>query len=1161
MTLKFCTLKFCRQTLTATLLGVGALFGLTQVAARAVPVVINHSETAQPGDVIFFEGTWGNTIQVRYQLITAGTPPNVNSAIPLAPQASNAGNTHNSGSYVSVQIPYTQSLGLYAVWLNDGSGWSAPTYVNQAHGTHCSFNRVSPGFVFSVFGRNMVLPGYTPSVTFVDIRTGASYPGGVYPSSSTSYYLQVYAPSNVAVGDPYNVIVNNGAGGTYGSSAVEEGTTVAWANGVAAPSTTINGSPVAWNLNVPWQADYDGFCNRVVNASSSPYNVTAGVATEAEAQANAQGLQAAMNAASSAGGGVVYLPAGSYAFDYYQSSTGIMTLPSNVVLMGAGPTSTVLTFGYTQPPTNQENCLFGRSGTTTNGFLNIGFTNVGSAAETASGVSQERVCAGLFNNEFFLMGCALNMGTAASVDFSNTSSALIENSTITETGQNQGQMEFHATSGVVIAHDSFSYNCGRNWAGPGGGISDVLFYDNHFTRTAAVPSVKHYEAGGFDMYGNRVVFLDNLFDVGAGHTPNTNNVDGEQILAEEGGGNFASGRLTASSANSTSTTITDTSKSWTSGSLVSGQITDPEVTLANRTIVQIVSGPEAGEWSYITGNTSDTVTVSPALPVTPTAGDEYEVGGWTASEWLLDGNTFTNNIRAMVFNGSGWNNVVVNNTTTNDGGVVVLASQGALGYGAGGGGDNLTAPQVLDPYWDTQVYNNTIADDPKYNNATNYTGYIPSEMTARFEIDNDNPQILGTGILGFESRRNSLTVDVPNCGVDEGIPTPGTSNNPDNHLLEDNYLNSIIQEFDPSGGGGLFPRPSPADTTDAGILGSIYQGNTSANQTGTDVTRLSNGTVVNLIGSAYYLGTGVYDTTIADPIFGNVGATAYDPNGLNYNTLPSTGGSIDYQAEYGALANGPVVFTDSSATGGLPAMNGRAATGGELVGGFNGPGAADTISHVDGEAGGAHLLTLRYAVPFASSVDVYVNGTLQGTLGLPATGGWSGSGNWATATLPIQLSAGTNNTVKLQRDGANNAFNADKITVLPATATGYEAESGTLANGPVVFSDSSASGGELVGGFNGTGSADTLSNVSAAIGGTHTLTLRYAVPSASSVNLYVNGSFVTTLSLPATGGWGGSGDWSTVTAQIPLNAGAGNVIKLQRDAANNAFNADKIIVQ
>ena len=906
---------------------------------------------------------------------------------------SNAGNTHNSGSYVSFQIPPSAAAGLYAVWLNDGSGWSAPTYLNQAHGTHCAFSAISPGFTFQVFGRNLLLPGFIPAVRFVDTATGQSYPGTTYGSSSGSYFLFVSAPANIPVGHAYSVIVNNGSGGAFGDSQVEEGVTVAWAGGIAAPSTVIGGTTVPWNLNVPWQADYAGFCRTVYNAALPPYNVAAGPYTAALAMANTVGLQNAMNDASSAGGGVVYLPAGTYSFDCPQNQSNILYLPPRVVVMGAGAAATVLEYGYSQlSNVNYEPSLFRRTNAATNGLLNLGITDVGSAYN-------QPACTG-WGNEWFLQGCILNMGSAPPWDCNSSNFLLMQSSTIIQSGDNTAQMNFHGETGVVINNNSITYNFGRTFANIPGGTADVLFSHNHFTRTAdqSLPNPNNLQGGAVDMYGSRIVFLSNTFDVGPGVTLTSKN-DGEQVLAEfTGAFPTDSGQLTASAA----ATLTDSAKNWSPGKwAVTGL--SPELTTANSSVVLIVSGPETGEWRYITGSSASTLTVDHPWNALPAPGSEYMIENWAANEWLVAGNTFRNNLRGIWFGGASVNNVVAGNTLTNDDGILIPATQGAAGYFAGGGGEDTADTQILNPNWNMQVYDNTLTDTPGAAESN------PVQLTARLDVVNDYPTLLGTGILGLEVRRNSLTASAPNAGLDGG-PIPA-----------ENYVNTVIQQFDPTPGStygwDLWARPSVYDAANTGILGSIFQGNTAANQTGTySASFNAAGLTFNLTGSAYYLGTGVYNTVIADPVFSNVGATVYDPNGTHFNTVPSTGSVIDYQAEYGARGGSVNIQSDPSASAG------------RFAGDFDVVGASCAIGNVDGEAGGTHTVTVRYAVPYASSISLYVNGAKL-TLALPSTGGWFGSGHWGTVSASVTLNAGTSNVITLRRDPGNGQINADKITV------------------------------------------------------------------------------------------------------------------------------------
>jgi hypothetical protein len=118
----------------------------------------------------------------------------------------------------------------------------------------------------------------------------------------------------------------------------------------------------------------------------------------------------------------------------------------------------------------------------------------------------------------------------------------------------------------------------------------------------------------------------------------------------------------------------------------------------------------------------------------------------------------------------------------------------------------------------------------------------------------------------------------------------------------------------------------------------------------------------------------------------------------------------------------------------------------------------------------------------------------------------------------------------------------------------YEAENATVVNAQR-RSASVASNGGYVGGIDGTGNArnasfvDFLTNVPTA--GSYTLTIRYAngTGATSTQGLAYNGSAWSTISYPATGGWGTS--WGTVSTTVNLTAGY-NMIRLAKGAPSFA---------
>ncbi|MFT7580032.1 MAG: hypothetical protein ACI9MR_001699 [Myxococcota bacterium] len=102
---------------------------------------------------------------------------------------------------------------------------------------------------------------------------------------------------------------------------------------------------------------YAGYHNGELEPPDAPpgatFDVTTHGADASGVQDSTAGIQAAINAAQAAGGGVVWLPAGSYLCHGLLTVTG-----SGVVLRGAGPTSTKLVFTRSSSMTGQNHISF-----------------------------------------------------------------------------------------------------------------------------------------------------------------------------------------------------------------------------------------------------------------------------------------------------------------------------------------------------------------------------------------------------------------------------------------------------------------------------------------------------------------------------------------------------------------------------------------------------------------------------------------------------------------------------------------------------------------------------------------------------------------------------------------------------------------------------------
>lgn len=135
-------------------------------------------------------------------------------------------------------------------------------------------------------------------------------------------------------------------------------------------------------------------------------------------------------------------------------------------------------------------------------------------------------------------------------------------------------------------------------------------------------------------------------------------------------------------------------------------------------------------------------------------------------------------------------------------------------------------------------------------------------------------------------------------------------------------------------------------------------------------------------------------------------------------------------------------------------------------------------------------------------------------------------------------------------------------TVVSAASQTYETESATLSGGAVVATDHTGyTGTGFVGGYTDTnkGNASTVLSVSASSAGSYTTALRYTNGSGATqtLSLYINGTKLKQISLPATSDWN---TWAVETETVTLNSGS-NTITYKFDTTDTGnVNLDNIIV-
>ncbi|MFG1610787.1 TIM-barrel domain-containing protein [Actinoplanes sp. NPDC049265] len=284
-------------------------------------------------------------------------------------------------------------------------------------------------------------------------------------------------------------------------------------------------------------------------------------------------------------------------------------------------------------------------------------------------------------------------------------------------------------------------------------------------------------------------------------------------------------------------------------------------------------------------------------------------------------------------------------------------------------------------------------------------------------------------------------------------------------------------------------------------------------------------------------------------------------------------------------AAGALCEAEGLALNGLSAATDhRDYTGRGFAAGFEGTGSSLTFA-VTAAATGAQQLTVRYANSTGGdgqnvtrTLTVTVDGTAAGTLTLPPTANWD---TWATASIPLGLTAGRHEISLVRTPDDSGNVNLDSLAVL-APGAAYPppapAEPRPCAFGVVCEADQGATtgGGRLAddhNGYSGDGFVAGLEHAGAGIAvtvtgvpkaGDYQVQLRYANGPAGSqpvrtrtMTVAGNDTAPVTATLPPTSGWD---YWRTRTVVVPLTAGTNTVTLGCPDDQSCNVNLDTIAV-
>lgn len=610
--------------------------------AFADPAVFHHSESASAKDVVGFQGAGFSVVPEVYigtVNVAGGT-----SAYTLLPTITAQDN------YVSAAIPTGYAFGLYEVIVKDVSGaMSTPVYLNKARVTSVEFPEIDPNREFRLFGRNLVVPGGTPSVRFVDTLTMANTPGIVI-SGGDSYIVKIKAPATLVPGRAYTIYYKNGFGGITGES--------------SAPVTVLAraGGTDSLGLGVPWGLDFSAIATNVYDVKTDSrltiHAVGDGVANDTAA------IQGAIDAASTAGGGVVHVPAGTYRIATYGGKGGgvALTLKSNVVLRGAGQGVTTLDLRPPSAVTTHSGQIWVPLASSVMGIMNM--TVQSSTQITGTTKIYPVITVNDDTRKFFCVdvtvdGMSWALGGVRLKTLSG-GDLLMRGCTVKNLRQDGYAVYTKDYTGapnagryVYIKNNSFPtlvsgiHMGGQNVIFEGNSVNyDGTYFNSLITlgQTFGASTRDRVNVSGPDC-----VVLNNTFT----HSGNawTYGNDSENILGEDTSVG-ASGSVLGSVSAGAVSALSDSSRAWAPNAFVGKDVV-------------LLAGPGAGQVRKITGNTATELTVTPTWTVLPTADSKYCVTNLNVPRLLVKGNTMLNKQRIILLYMGAYDVAVVNNTGTN----------------------------------------------------------------------------------------------------------------------------------------------------------------------------------------------------------------------------------------------------------------------------------------------------------------------------------------------------------------------------------------------------------------------------------------------------------------------------------------------------------------
>ena len=601
---------------------------------------------------------------------------------------------------MQVRSPKGVNKAPWKVFLSAGDVYTNSVYLNNPEIKVVSSSYISPHGALTVYGKNLSLQGVAPSVTLKSVIDGSLLPMNVEEFSE--YRLRIRAPLSASITDDtkYQIVIS-----TTDALADSAGIADVVLTGIASSSDPL-GLDVPWASKLAYLSDATKVYNIKADSRLTVHAVGDGVTNDNTA------LTQAVNYITIHGGGILYVPAGTY-----RNAGDQIYVNPNVLVRGAGADKTTITFGeYGTCPTQGKICPANgfRFVAQNTGIMDLTLQNKNATTSNNYAYATQ---AGQDCHTSFIKNVVITTAFGGQTNFLGCSNVLVQNLTATTTSSNGANIGFG-----YVTFSSFLNNEETHALGRVGFItsSNLVVEGNKFHRLGQFATVG--ESGGVESsYTEGIGFGNNYMDItGTSLAPPANgNGSGESFMSQQS--NYPQYTTDSTITDADATSLTDTVIN--SEQLPVGHMawtTIPEAFnfgarylffpkkgdyLARRSIVHIIDGQGMGQWREIVDYTDTKITIDRPWDIIPQPGDTYSISAFTAKDQFVIGNSFVNQALPIEFWDGAIDNIVANNNFNNSIGGFFRCSESG-GYAGGG---YSSTEKLLFPCWGNSFIGNYIA--------------------------------------------------------------------------------------------------------------------------------------------------------------------------------------------------------------------------------------------------------------------------------------------------------------------------------------------------------------------------------------------------------------------------------------------------------------------